>query len=292
MNHTAAKNRNVTTTIAIGVLILTLIGSLFYNVVTTRLKTTAEEDLNNERLRSETFLSEKLAFEKENVRLEGDINLLTDSIFLLDARKKLIESQLADALKSADKNRKNSQTIAQLEAQLKSSNAVRQELEKRLSDIAMELASALSSRNSLEDSIARLHASLEQLSSSYEALQHRAMDNVLVMPMKKNGKLTVKSKRVKKFILNAEIPGVVNDLKIDIITPDGSIIVPASNELNVVSEYVTQTGNAFYVAPTTNLPQVKAEITYTPKKKLKAGLYRIIVTNSGSIVGSLQVKLR
>jgi hypothetical protein len=292
MNHTATKDRNVTTTIVIGILILTLIGSLSYNVVTTRLKTTAEEDLNNERLRSETFLSEKLAFEKENVRLEGDINVLTDSILLLDARKRQIEARLADELKNAGKNKKNSQTIAQLEAQLRSSNAAREELEKRLSDIAMELASTLSSRNSLEDSIARLHASLEEVSSLYEALQRRAMDNVLVMSMKNNGKLTVKSKRVKKLILNTEISGVVNDLKIDIIAPDGSIIIPSQNELNVVSEYVTQAGNAFYVAPTTNLPQVKAEITYIPKKKLRAGLYRIIVTNSDSIVGSLQVKLR
>ncbi len=292
MNYTVSKHRNITTTIALGVLILTLVGSLFYNVVTTRLKTTAEEKLNDERLRSETFLSEKLAFEKENVRLEGDMNALIDSIFLLDIRSKQIEARLADALSSNVNNKKNSQKIGQLEAQLQSSNAVRQELEKRLSGIGLELATSLSSRITLEDSIARLHKRLEELSLRYEALQHRAMDNVLVMPMKKNGKLTLKSKQVKKLILNAEIPDVISDLKIEIVAPDGSIIMPSTDELTIASNNVVQAGNAFYTAPVKGLVQATAEITYTPKKRLKAGLYRIIVTNSGSIVGSLQVKLR
>lgn len=281
--------------IVFGVLVLLLVGSLIYNVVTTRVRIAAEEGMKDERLRTEAFLSEKLVFEKENVKLTEERSMLHDSIYLLNERSKLLEARLKEAIAIAEKNKTDRRDFNQLQTQLKSGNELRKELEKRLEDIGMELAASHRSWNLMEDSIAGLHATIEQLSARNEDLEHRALDNALVMLTKGNGKLTIKSKQVKKLIINTEIPGPISTLKLELVAPDGTIIVPSAGELVVdAAAPVSPAGNAFYIAPTRTGGEthVTAEMTYSPAKKLQAGVYRIIVSNGDFIVGSLQVKLR
>jgi hypothetical protein len=292
MKYSATEQSNTTWVITTGVIALMLLSALGYILFTAKQKTGLQASLDAERLRSESFLSEKLLQEKDNANLREDFEALTQSGNQTRNQLKETQSRLSETLERLDKARRSEQNVEQLKKQLLAGNASKADLERQLISAQNSLSQLSSSGKILEDSLANLQEHVERLLARSLQLQQRAMDNTLLITEKNNGNLTVRARKTKAIQLEAEIVGTIDNVQISVTTPDGKTLVASDHELTISSSYITQQGSQPFYSAASPQAHVKVGIKYIPKVKLTPGVHRIVVSNSGAIVGSLQVRLR
>lgn len=273
---------------AVVLLLATLIGTFsLYNS-----GKSLKNSLNDEKLKTEIMLSEKLALQKEIDNFRNQINSLNGKNADLDkllaqATKKLNEKQA-----ELNKIVKDNSNIASLKKQIEELNKLKQDFENEMLAMNEKIRKLSKENGEMDETIAALQKENKMLSENLDILSSMVADDYLVEASKKNDKLTAKAKQTKNMSLTFNVPNnIVSNISFKITKPDGKRVEGKDSDItyNVVEE------NETLLASTTD-KEIKVSrkivMNYSPKEKLKPGIYKIEMYNEDRYIGTCNVKLR
>lgn len=260
---------------------------------------TLKSGLNDEKLRSESLLSEKLALDKEIVQFKNAINLLKGKN--ADTEKLLAETQvkLANKEKEIAGLYKENASVKSLKKQLAEVRAMNEDFMHKVTVLEMKNENLEAENKKLQNSIASLENEKEELLKQIDLAQAESFikaDNYQIDVSKNinKEKLTVKARRTKKMSVIIDVPkNLASDIGFNITTPDGKVITEKSKTLSwkVVDSDKTLTAslNPF---DDNLIVTHQVKLTYTPTSKMKPGVYKIGILNKGNNIGNCRVQLR
>lgn len=253
-----------------------------------------EAGLNDEKLKSERILSEKLSLEKEIAKLKQSITSLQGRNADLDKTLSKTSAKIAEKERELNKISKENASLKQYKQQYADLQKIKNDLESQVLALNNALTAANKEKESLNRMVAELQVKNKSLSDELAQIQIASLDDIRVEAFKKN-KLTVSARKTKKLDINFMIPSKysADNLTFKISDPSGQVLSPKDGTIAYVETLETPilTADASDMQYLKQTKQVKME--YKPKKKLKAGIYRIEVTNAdNTYLGSLQVRLR
>lgn len=285
MKKKLSKERMIATG-AVIFLILALIGTgLFYNS-----NKSLTKNLNNERLKSEMMLSEKLALQKEIEIFRNQINSLSGKNSELD--KLLAETSKKLSEKEAQLSRivRENGNIKTLKKELSDLNQMKKDFESQVLALNESIRKLNSEKDALNQTIASLQEENKQLAANYEILNSMTADNYLVETTKRKDKLTVVAKRTKKITVSFKVPeNIIEDISFKIVKPDGKTV---EGKNNGIACRILNEDEGLMASINGGKVSKKIEMTYEPKDKQKPGLYQIEMYNGEKYIGTCNVKLR
>lgn len=267
--------------------------SLFWMLNTKRINGSLEAGLKSEKLKSESLLSEKLL-------LERDIQKMKDQLFSMNGENlelnKVVKSTSEKLMaQEADYNRlkRNAVSLAQIKKQKQDLLALQNELEIELQSLRKSYAQLEAQNSELNNTVAFLQESNRMLSDDLNRAMFAAVDHSQVQALKgKRDRLTIRAKKTNRLLANFEVPANLKNLNFRVIDPQGNALT--SKDGTIASTAIPS--NESFTASTGSDVEVKTlqkiELVYTPKTKLKAGVYTVEIMNENLYVGSLVLKLR
>lgn len=286
--ETTIKKQKLIRTGAIVMLLSSLLLTGFLFVKTGNLK----KDADKERLYSEKLLSEKLALEKEIAQFKIHLYKLNGRNETLDKIIADVNNQLKEKESEVKSLKSSLAGMNSLKNHLADVTAIKNNFEKRVNELNLQVDNLLKENASLNKTIAQLNEENKLLASNLEILSSMVADNYLAESNGRKNKMTVNAKRTRKIALSFKVPqGITSSLSFKILKPDGSVV---EGKENGISYNVVKEGNDLYASATEQEIVVtqKVEMQYEPKDKLKSGIYKIEIYNTGKYVGSCQVKLK
>lgn len=293
MNTGTRKERTVA-----GITAFILLASVVSSVYFMGTNSTIKVRLNDERLKNELLLSEKLSLNKE-------LYQAVDRIHVINENRLESEELLAQAnLKLTEKGREL--------AGIKMENAKVKDLREQLTDVRemqddfMHQITVLKMQNeTLEnENFEQLESmSLWQLEREDYMKQIKAatansmirIDNHQVDAFKytTKEKSTVKAKRTKKLVFIVDVPqNIASDIGFNLTTPNGKVITDKSKNL---SWKVVNNDDSLLASINQFDNEVVAsnevKLTYTPIIKMKPGVYKIGILHKGKNIGNCRVRL-
>lgn len=277
------------------VLLLAVLTSAYYISTNSSLKS----GLNSEKLKSESLLSEKLALDKEIMQFKHEIDLLngksaqTDNL-LAETRMKLTEKEKA----LAALNKENA-TVKSLRKQIAEIKGMKDDLMHQVNELNSKNQSLAAENQQLQNSLASMQVERNELLKQMELAHAESMlkaDNYQVDIYRNIKKEipTVKAKHMKMMSVVIDVPKELSSgISFNIITPDGKVI----SEKNKILSWKAVTNNETLTAslnPYDDNMMVTHQIklTYIPTSKMKAGIYKIGILNTGKNIGNCRVRLR
>ncbi len=254
--------------------------------------------LNDEKIRSEALLSEKLQLAKSFEKLSSDLSRMEKLNADFTSKIEALEKQLEQ--KSAEIKRINANQAALRAARVKV-----KELENSVAKLSSDLETAkanaereknkLAAENqNLNDKVAALQKENEQLKTSASILRAMASNNHRVEAVRgKNDRLTVRAGRAQRLVFAFELPNdIETNLSFNLTTPDGKKISSKSNQ-NAIVNISPRTNNFFEQNPILgNVGTKTIEIVYKREEKLAKGTYVFDVYNNEKYIGSSRFRLR
>ncbi len=276
------------TAIAVLILIAALIGSgLFYST-----NRSITKDLNNEKLKSEMMLSEKLALQKEIETFKTQVNSLSGKNSELD--KLLAETNGKLSEKEAQLSRiiRENGNIKSLKKQLAELEQLKKDFENQVLALNESIKKLNSEKEELNRTIVSLRNENKQLTENLEILNSMTGDNYLVESTKRKDRLTVVARRTKKITMSFNVPeNMVENISFKLTKPDGSQV---DGKGNGIAYHITNEDEGLTASLSGGVIKVskKIEMTYEPKEKQKPGIYKIEIYNGDKYIGTCNVKLR
>lgn len=282
-----SKNNSIFTVI----ILLLLLGLSLWLTIEKVINTKLVDDLKVEKLSAETLLSEKLSLQKELIKIKSALNtangeninmnvLLKESLHKTDKA----ERNLANSLKVNN-------TMGLLEKEIIECQKFKDSLVRELVILNTSLNQHKNSTKEMEKIIALMRYENQQLQEEINTRRPTSLNDALIESNKRNGKLTVKGNRTRKFVITTDVPYDLKNLTVKVTDPLGREIPVNDSDLSVrvVKEH---TSEAF---PTQNIGEIsfkRLEMVITPHVKLTNGIYKILIMNDRVSIGSLQVKFR
>jgi hypothetical protein len=293
------KNERTIKIIAVGATTLLFI-SFLWTGYSIKLNKQMDADLNNERLRGEKILSEKLDLDKQIRDFKNDILSLkgknTDlDKFLNEANEKISAKEIL-----INRLTRENKAMVDLRKENESIRKMRDELNWLVQDMTATNTDLTNEIGTLKERITTLMRENENLSTKLQENEvNRLVDNVagnvrIETLKKRNQKLTVKSSRTNSVSVSFNMPeeysGKVNTgfFRIILQNPEGGSI-----EGKQVTTFNTETLK-LNASTENTIPPVSRErvsINFNPDNKLKGGIYTIIVYEGNHILGTAQVRL-
>jgi myosin heavy subunit len=269
-----------------------LVASLFWLLSTKRVNSSLESGWQNEKLKSEQLLSEKLQLEKEIQKFKDQLVSLRDRNTDLDNLVRNVNNELQKSEADFNRLRKENLSLVQIRKQ-------RQELVDLQNKLQNELASlraaytAMESKNlDLSNTVAHLEARNKLLSDELNKAMFAAVDQSQIQALKGTDKLTVRARKTKKLVANFEIPSHLRNLSFRIIDSNGRAL---TSKDGTISSTVTPSDNSYTAsseAGVTGNRLQNVEMIFMPGAKLKGGIYTLEILNENLYVGSLKLKLK
>jgi myosin heavy subunit len=269
------------------------IASLFWLMNTKRVNSSLEAGLESEKLESESLLSEKLLLEKDVQKFKDQLFSLKDKNSELDNLYKSISTKLKNQESEYSRMRKENMSLAQIKKQRQELTTLQRQLENELQTLKSSYADLEARNNELNGTVASLQERNKILTDDLNRAMFSSIDQSQIHAVKgKAEKLTVRARKTRKLIANFEVPVNLKNLSFRIVDAKGNILTakdgtivssstPSENNLTASSDSGVQ-GSALQ----------KVEMIYTPKEKLKTGIYTVEILNENLYVGSLKVKLK
>ncbi len=257
-------------------------------------------DLNDEKLKSESLLSEKLQLQKEIDKFRKEIASLQGKNSDLD--KILAETSATLDKKQAELNaiKRDNSSIRDLKAQIAQLNTLRNNLETQIASLNDDMYRLKEENGKLKNENTLANAMIAHLENEKKGLENNVRllsamtDDNLVQVMKKNEKLTVNSKRARKINFTFDVPqSSLGGLEFKVVSPDAKTFTKGDGSVsyhmlesdgNQVASIGTYPGQFELVQ--------RVEMVFSPKEKLKEGIYKIEVYSNGAHLGRMQVRLR
>ncbi len=293
MNTGTRKERTVA-----GITAFILLASVVSSVYFMGTNSTIKVRLNDERLKNELLLSEKLSLNKELYQAVDRIHVINEN------RLESEELYAHASLKLTEKEKEL--------ARIKMENAKVKDLREQLTDVRemqddfMHQITVLKMQNeTLEnENFEQLESmSLWQLEREDYMKQIKAatansmirVDNHQVDAFKytTKEKSTVKAKRTKKLVFIIDVPqNIASDIGFNLTTPNGKVITDKSKNL---SWKVVNNDDSLLASINQFDNEVVAsnevKLTYTPIIKMKPGVYKIGILHKGKNIGNCRVRL-
>lgn len=286
-----SKERMIAAIVTV-LLVLSLIGTgLIY-----RSNGSLKSGLNDEKLKSESLLSEKLALAKEADKLKNDIRQW-------QGKSEESDRLLAEALAKVDNLektvsglKKDNATAVSLKKEVAELKQIRQDLENQLASLGEQNKQKDKEIESLTAEVNTLKSKQNELNNTISDLKSNVTDDFRIESTKgKKNKLTLKANKTKKLNVSFEIPQSMSDnVKFDIVTPKGKTI--KSEKDKTLSYRVIEDGRDLTasLSPYSGEFEIsrRIEMIYSPENKLEPGIYKIKIYHKDLHVGSCQVKLK
>jgi uncharacterized protein (DUF3084 family) len=282
--------------LAAGVLLFLLLSGVFF--MNNR---SLKGDLRQERITSETLLSEKLMMEKSLAKVKQDLLELQGTKERLDRKiadiaREIEEKEARLTRLTSDNNslRRTAARVKEMEAAIERLNADLITLNNQLNALRAESDSERLRSQDLKSQVDALNREREQFITANAILRAMAGNNYRVEALRgKNEKLTVNARRAQKLVYTFDLPrDIANNLSFTIKTPDNRTFT--SNGSQTASIVITGNNDNFYAstamlgtAGTKNI-----EMVYTPDERLTRGIYEFEVYNDGIYIGTTRLRLR
>lgn len=277
---------------------LTSTALLFASVVwllnVKKVNSSLEVGLNNEKLRTESLLSEKLILEKDMAKLKDRLASLSGKNSDLEKVVKQTSMKLEAKETEYNKIRKENLSLQQIRKQHQELLTLQKDLEAQIENLSSSFARLQKENGDLNNAV----ASLEQRNRLLNEELHRAflanLDNTQMDALQGKGKLTVKARRSNKLVATFDVPADLKNLTFKVIDPSGN---PLTHKDGTIASRVITSSDSYVASSSTTLNGVnsklaKVEMVYLPTKKLNRGTYKVEILNDNLYVGSLQVRLR
>ncbi len=251
-----------------------------------------QNKLNSELLLSELMLSEKLALQKKSVGYEEQLNDLKAKNTSLDKLLAQTNQQIQLRESELQRARLEKNNLKQLNKKLAELEQIKRELELQSNDMKELIQKMLSEKNSMNQMIASLQEENKQLAATNELLRLTTADHFMVESTKRKERLTVMAKRTRKMSFSFEVPdAIATTVTLKLIQPDGRVI---EGEQNGIAHRVIENGKNYTASLDAGTAQMSKRIvmTYEPKEKPVAGIYRIELYNKGKYISNIGLKLR
>lgn len=269
------------------------IGSLFWLMNTKRVNNSLEAGLQNEKLKSETMLSEKLLLEKEIQKFKDDLADLKNDNKGLDDLVKSTSAKLRSQESEYNRMKKENVSLGQLKKQRQELQALKNQLENELTAMRTSYAELEAKNSELNGVVASLQERNKILSEDLNRAMFAAIDQSQIQAVRgKSERLTVRATRTKKLIANFEVPANLKNISFKITDSKGNVLTTQEGNIAFTSipSEKSLTASSLSAGDTDKLQKV--EMVYIPKKKLSTGTYTVEILNENLYVGSLKVKLR
>ncbi len=281
--------------IAAGAVVL-LIASFILSVIFFSSNKSLEKALNETKLKAETMLSEKLSLEKQMAKIKMEFDGLMkkngeSNKLLAVANTKILQQET----KMQTIVSENSQQKKSLENRLAEIQKSKSQLEKQMSDLTLYYNNLKSENSDLSEAMAVLEKENKDLRNNLMIMAALDADNFRIEGLKrKNDRLTVNSRNVKKLKVSFDVPLLSTaNLNFKINTPDGKSYTSQDGSISyiIVDEEkdwlasTSSTRNEIEVAK-------RIEMIYHPTQKLKSGVYTIDLLSNDMKVKSVQIRLK
>lgn len=278
----------------VALLAISMTGMVIYHQSNKTLKS----GLKDEKLKSESLLSEKLALAKEIERLKADIQSWMGKSQKADRMLEEANTRIGSMEKTIAGLRRENAALASLRNELNELRQIRADLENQLAALEQTNKKNLKQLDEFRAELALVIAERDDLkfNQNQKAKVGNLTDDFRLETTrgKRQQKLTVNAARTKKLAVSFEIPeSMSGDVKFSIITPQGKTI--KSNDPGLKSELIEDNRNlTASLSPVSGEFEIsrRIEMTYTPDKKLEPGIYKIQIHQKDKKVGSVQLRLR
>lgn len=281
--------------IAAGAVVL-LIASFILSVIFFSSNKSLEKALNETKLKAETMLSEKLSLEKQMAKIKMEFDGLMkkngeSNKLLAVANTKILQQET----KMQTIVSENSQQKKSLENRLAEIQKSKSQLEKQMSDLTLYYNNLKSENSDLSEAMAVLEKENKDLRNNLMIMAALDADNFRIEGLKrKNDRLTVNSRNVKKLKVSFDVPLLSTaNLNFKINTPDGKSYTSQDGSISYIivdeeKDWLASTSN------TRNEIEVakRIEMIYHPTQKLKSGVYTIDLLSNDMKVKSVQIRLK
>lgn len=253
------------------------------------------ELLDQAKLKSERFLSEKLSLDKEIDNLKKQKITLGNKNSELDKLLASTNSALANKEKELKAVQWDKNKSKKLEAELAEMRKAKGELENQIA-IHNETIKKLRGENEqLSMNAASLKEKYEALVASSKVANAIANNWKVETTKGKRDRLTVVARRTNKISMGFDVPqNLVENINFKITAPNGAPL-PEGDRLSYAvidndSDFVASASPSIETYEVTK----RIEMTYRPKakEKLVPGIYRIDVYEKNVYINSYQVRLR
>lgn len=293
MNTGTRKERTVA-----GITALILLASVVLNVYFMGTVSTIKIRLNDERLKNELLLSEKLSLNKELHQTAGHINVINDNRSESEELLNQASLVLAEKEKEIAHLKMENTRVKNLKEQLTDAREIMDDFLHQITVLQMQnetlenqniehLESMTLWQLERDDSVKQINAATAN--SMIRADNHQ----VDAFKYTTKEKSTVKAKRTKKLVFVIDVPqNIAFDIGFNLTTPNGKIITNESKNLfwKVVNndDSLLASINQF---DNEVIASNEVKLTYTPIIKMKPGVYKIGIFHKGKNIGNCRVRL-
>jgi len=276
----------------VALLVISMAGMVIYHQSNKTLKS----GLKDEKIKSESLLSEKLAFAKEIEKLKSDIQAWMGKSQKADRLLEDANARISGMEKTMAGLRRENAALASLRNELNELRSIRKDLESQLAALDQSNKNNLKQLDEFRTELALVKAERDDLKFNQKARVENLTDDFRLETTrgKKKQKLTVNAARTKKLVVSFEIPeSMSSDVNFNIITPQGKTI--KSNDPRLTTQFIEDNRNlTASLSPVSGEFEIsrRIEMTYTPDSKLEPGVYKINILQKDNKVGSCQLRLK
>lgn len=274
---------------------VTIIALLLSGFVFVKNRSTKNQ-LQKEKIKSESMLSENLNLQKSVEKLKKDLSSSQDKNAQLDKTIAETYSQLELKESEIKKLRAGNASVADLKKKNAELEALHKKLQDDITGLNMNIEQLTTDNKKYSEQIDSYKNKNEELTANNALLEALLADNFRIEAQKrKHEKLTVSARRTNKLMTSFDIPtDAGQNIYFKIVTPDGkelSSINDKSAIININSQdknlIASLSGSSYG-----NQDMKRAELLYKPEQKLTKGIYRINVYNGQEYMGSIQIRLK
>ena len=257
-----------------------------------RVNISLKAGLQEQKLKSETLLSEKLLLEKEIEKVKDQLFALKGRNLDLDNLVKRATATLKEQESEYSRMRKQNASLALVKKQREELSALSAQLENELQTLKSSYADLEARNAELADVVVSLQEKNRVLTDDLNRTAFAAIDQSQIQALRgKREKLTVRAKRTNKLVTTFEVPANLKNLSFRITDSNGNVL--GAEQGNIVSAIVPSDNNltASSDRDVVGNRLQTVEMVYTPKHRLRTGLYTLEVLSENLYVGSVRVKL-
>lgn len=248
--------------------------------------------IEKEKLNAESLLSEKLLLEKDLQKAGDQLATLSAKNTSLDEAVKRADATLTENARAVERLKKENAGVAQLKRERQELHSIESQLRNELQTLRYANAALEQQNNQLNQTVTSLQERNRLLSDDLNKAMFSSLDQSQIQAVRgKSQRLTLNAKRVRKLTADFEIPMAMKDIRFNVIDEDGKVLTDKDGSVTYSVLSLTKNFTASAKTGTGANSFQKIEMVYTPKEKLKAGVYIVEVLHENLHVGSLKIKL-
>lgn len=293
MNTGTRKERNVAAITAF-ILLASVVSSVYFMGTNSTIKAR----LNEERLKNELLLSEKLSLNKELYQTVDRIHVINDNRMESEELLAQANIKLTEKERELERIKMENAKVKDMREQLTDVREMQDDFMHQIAVLKMQNETLETENIEQLESISLWQLEREDYMKQIKAATANSMirvDNHQVDAFKytTKEKSTVKAKRTKKLVFIVDVPqNIASDIGFNLTTPNGKVITNKSKSLSwkVVNNDESLLAS-FSQFDNEVIASNEVKLIYTPIIKMKPGVYKFGILHKGKNIGNCRVRL-